>query len=163
MAKKRIIIVNNQDQIIGYKERGSLAPDDIYRVTALWVTNTQGDILLAQRKLTKDHDPGKWGPAVAGTVDEGDTYDSNISEGAEAELGLVDIQPTKGPKRRASNEHNYFTQWYTLVINRPAQDFTTQENEVEQVKWFTRNELQADLQAHSDQYLTGLDWSVENL
>lgn len=72
MSKSRIIVVNDQDEIIGLKERDTLVQADIYRVAALWVVNSAGDILLAQRKFTKTHDPGKWGPAVAGTVDEGD-------------------------------------------------------------------------------------------
>lgn len=69
-GKPKIIIVNENDEIIGHKARGTLEQLDIYRVSALWIKNSQGDILLAQRKFTKKHDPGKWGPAVAGTNDE---------------------------------------------------------------------------------------------
>ncbi len=36
--------------------------------------------MLAQRKFTKNHNPGTWGPAVTGTVAESETYDSNISQ-----------------------------------------------------------------------------------
>jgi len=163
MSKPRIVVVDEQDEIIGYKERGTLTKDDIYRVSALWVTNSQGNILLAQRKFTKSHDPGKWGPAVAGTVDEGETYDSNIVKEAEEEIGLVDIKPTKGPKRRVSGEYNYFSQWYTLVVDKPAEDFVIQEEEVEQVKWFTRDELTHDIQAHPGRYLAGFDGVVQTV
>lgn len=163
MTKPRIVVVNDQDEIIGHKERGTLSKEDIYRVSGLWVTNSNGDILLAQRKFTKTHDPGKWGPAVAGTVDEGETYDSNIVKEAEEEISLTNIQPTKGPKRRVSDEHNYFGQWYTLIVDKPASDFTIQEDEVEQVKWFTREQLEHDLRAHPELYLKGLDWAVETL
>lgn len=45
----RIIIVNDRDEIIGYKERGTLAQQDIYRVSALWIKNPLGNILLAKR------------------------------------------------------------------------------------------------------------------
>jgi len=60
MDKLRIVIVNDEDEIIGHKERGTLVKEDIYRVAALWVTNSKGEILLAQRQLGKRHDPGKW-------------------------------------------------------------------------------------------------------
>lgn len=53
--KNGIVIVNDQDEVIGHKERGTIAQDDIYRVSALWVTNSNGDILLAQRHHTKKH------------------------------------------------------------------------------------------------------------
>lgn len=161
--KERIVIVNDRDEVIDYKVRGTLAKEDIYRVAALWVTNPKGDVLLAQRQLGKRHDPGKWGPAVAGTVDEGETYDSNILKEAEEEIGLKGIEPNAGPKRRVSDEYNYFCQWYKLVVNKPAEDFTIQEEEVEQVKWFTRNELEQELREHPDDYLKGLGWAMEAL
>lgn len=159
----RITIVNAQDQIIGHKERGTLAKEDIYRVAGLWVTNTNGAILLAQRQLGKRHDPGKWGPAVAGTVDEGETYGSNIIKEAEEEIGLQDIKPIISKKRRYTGGHNYFCQWYTLVVDKPAKDFIVQEDEVAQVKWFTRSELEQELREHSEKYLEGLSWAVEIL
>lgn len=159
----RIVIVNEDDEIIAYKERGTLTKDDIYRVSALWIKNSKGDILLAQRKFTKSHDPGKWGPAVAGTVDEGETYEQNIIKEAEEEIGLKNIQPVLGPKVRMTGEYNYFDQWYTLVIEKPAEEFTIQEEEVEQVKWFTYTELEKELREYPEKYLKGLDWSLENL
>jgi isopentenyl-diphosphate Delta-isomerase len=163
MTKSRITIVNDQDEVIGHKERSTLVKEDIYRVAALWITNSEGDILLAQRQLSKRHDPGKWGPAVAGTVDEGETYESNIIKEAEEEIGLKDIKPTLGPKRRISNEDNYFCQWYKLTTDKPAEDFTIQEEEVKQVKWFSKAELQKELQERPYNFLTGFEWAAEKL
>lgn len=163
MSKINIPIVNEQDEIIGYKERSTITANDIYRVSALWLKNFKGDILLAQRKLTEDHDPGKWGPAVAGTVDEGETYESNIIKEIKEEIGLENVNLTPGPKRRVSGEYNYFCQWYTLTIDKPAENFVIQEDEVEQVKWFSKSELQTELRQHPEQFLTGLGWMVKNL
>jgi NADH pyrophosphatase NudC (nudix superfamily) len=59
--------------------------------------------------------------------------------------------------------HNYFCQWYTLVVDKPAEDFTIQEEEVAQVKWFTRAELEKELREHPEKYLKGLGWAVEVL
>lgn len=163
MSKPRIVIVNDQDEIIAHKERGTLTKNDIYRASALWVKNSKGDILLAQRKFTKSHDPGKWGPAVAGTVDEGETCEQNIIKEAEEEIGLRNIKPVPGPKVRMTGEYNYFDQWYTLTVEKPAEDFIIQEDEVEQVKWFTRAELESELWNHPKKYLKGLEWPLENL
>lgn len=162
----RIVIVNDQDKVIGCKERGTIEPEDIYRVSALWLTNSKGDILLAQRQLGKRHHPGMWGPAVAGTVDEGESYDENIIKEAEEEIGLKDIKPQKSIRQRvtlATGDHNHFTQWYTLVVDKAAEDFTIQEEEVEQVKWFTRAELGKELLEYPEKYLKGLRWVIENL
>jgi len=53
MSSAKIIIVNKNDKIIGYKERGTLKSSDIYRVSSLWIQNSQGKILLAQRSFNK--------------------------------------------------------------------------------------------------------------
>jgi len=163
MNKLRIIIVNTADEIIGYKERGTLLKKDLYRVSALWITNLRGDILLAQRQFNKRHDPGMWGPAVAGTVEDGETYQTNIVKEAEEEIGLVGVELVKGPKRRITSEYNYFCQWYTLVVDKSADKFVIQEEEVVQVRWFTRDELMQGLKDHPEHYLKDLDWNLENL
>ena len=65
MSKAKIVIVNENDEIIGSKERGTLNQSDIYRVSALWIQNSKGEILLAQRSFNKKrvleiHKAKKW-------------------------------------------------------------------------------------------------------
>lgn len=85
----KIPIVNRQDMIIGYKRREELDPSmDIVRSASLWITNSKGEVLLAQRKSTKRTDPGKWAEAVGGTVDGGDSYEETIYREADEELGI---------------------------------------------------------------------------
>jgi len=70
---------------------------------------------LAQRSFNKTHNPGQWGPAVAGTNDEGETYESNIIKEAEEEIVLRDIKFKKAGKlrRRGRLEGcNFFCQWF---------------------------------------------------
>lgn len=153
-TKEKIIIVNSNDEIIGSKLRGTLIDDqDIYRVAALWLNNSQGDILLAQRHHSKKNDPGKWGPAVAGTVEEGETYESNIIKEAQEEIGLINIKPEIGPKIMIEGERRYFTQWYRLVIDKDIKDFKIQENEVEALQWFSLKELTEELKNNPDKFL----------
>lgn len=162
----RTIIVDENDQIIGYKARDTITAKDVYRVSALWVTNAQGDILLAQRAFTKKHHPGMWGPAVAGTVEEGESYRDNIIKEIAEEIGLSNVKPVKNKKWRttpATGDHNHFTQWYTLTIDKPAKDFVIQKDEVTQVRWFPQAELENELRTHPEQYLKGVKWAMENL
>lgn len=88
MNEKKIIVVDGRDEIIGYKVFKSMRKDDIYRASALWIANSQGEVLIAKRHRLKLHNPLKWGPAVSGTLEEGETYESNILKEAEEELGL---------------------------------------------------------------------------
>ncbi len=80
---EEISIVDENDNIITCKFRKCLTPKDIYRVSALWIKNSKGEILLAKRVLTKLHNPGKWGSAVEGTVPKGESYKETLIREAE--------------------------------------------------------------------------------
>lgn len=137
----KLPVVNEQDEIIGFEDRENPNPQNITRVSALWITDKDGNILLAQRAFTKKNHPGVWGPAVAGTVEEGETYESNIIKESEEEIGLVDFTPALGPKKRVSSGHEYFCQWFTAVVEHDY-PFKKQDDEVEEIKWYARNEIE---------------------
>lgn len=152
----KIPIVNEQDEIIGYKDRDLRDPKEITRVSGLWVTDTAGKILLAQRSWKKKSDPGCWGPAVAGTVEEGETYESNIIKEAREEIGLTNIVPIAGPKHRRSTSHEYFVQWFSVVIPKDTK-LIRQEEEVEELRWFTREELIEFYEKNTNLFLKNFD------
>jgi isopentenyldiphosphate isomerase len=162
--KQQIQIVDDSDNLIAHKARADVDPaKDIYRVAALWLTNSSGDVLIAQRKFTKESNPGKWGPAVAGTVDEGETYEINIYKEAEEEIGLTGVTFQIGPKLRAYEPRNHFTQWYTAQVDRAADSFVIQEEEVEAVKWISQAELIRDVGVNPDRYITSMGETMEIL
>lgn len=155
----KIIIVDQNDNIINHKERETLKQEDIYRVSALWITNSKGEILLARRAFTKSHSPGNWGPAVAGTVEESETYYSNIIKEAKEELGLVNIKPKTGPKIRVAKNYNYFCQWFLLETDKPADEFKIQKSEVEEVKWIPKKELLNEIKNNPDNFVEAMkEW-----
>jgi len=137
--KSEIIIVDENDIIISYKTRDKIKQNDIYRVSALWIKNSQDDILLAQRGLNKKNDPGQWGPAVAGTNDRGESYEENIIKEAEEEIGLNNFDFEVAEKLRRTGKYNFFCQW------------------------FTRDELKKEIKINRGKYLTSLDYCLKNL
>lgn len=156
IIKPKIIIVDESDNIIGSKDRGILEKNDIYRVSALWITNLNGEVLLARRHRSKSHNPLKWGPAVAGTVEEDETYEENIIKEAKEELGLTNIIPTLGPKIKVDNEYHHFTQWYFLALDKNISEFTIQEDEVEEIQWISPQELKKQLEEQPEEFLSSL-------
>ena len=51
----KIPIVNRKDEVIGRKERLELDySNDIYRSASVWITNSNGDVVLAQRKMDQN-------------------------------------------------------------------------------------------------------------
>lgn len=139
----RIVLVDQEDNAIGLKERSEITPDDIYRVSAVWIQNSKGEVLLARRALSKKNGPGAWGPAAAGTVDEGEEYLDNIIKEAEEEIGLsiTADQLTPGPKFLVKGNNRHFVQWYYATVDKPITDFVLQEEEVMDIKWVQMEEL----------------------
>jgi isopentenyldiphosphate isomerase len=140
------IIVDEHDNPIGVKESDTLDYEDIYRVTALWLTDrATGDMLLAQRKWTKRNDPGKWIAAVAGTVDEGETYEINIAKETEEEIGLTGLNLQPGPKQYVDDgQHKFFCQWYRAEVDKNRAHIVIQEDEIEAIRWISRADLLED-------------------
>lgn len=160
----KILIVNDQDEVIGSKERSEIDYlHDIYRVSALWVINSKDEVLIAQRKLTKDKDPGKWGPSVAGTIEENEDYDSNIYKEAEEEIGLIDVMFERLEKTRLYEPRNSFTQWYIGRNDNEINEFTIQEDEVEQLAWISRDELIKSVTTQPEKYIPAMNIAVEVL
>ncbi len=154
--KMKIIIVDKEDKIIGTKERRDIK-GDIYRVSALWLTNPKGEILLAKRHKNKDSNPGKWGPAVAGTVEEGESYEDNIIKETEEEIGIKGIKFNIKQKTFIQGKRNHFTQWFTAVIDKNTDEFKIQDNEVEEVRWISKERLLKELKENPDSFVPNFD------
>jgi isopentenyldiphosphate isomerase len=160
----RIQIVDENDNLKGHKARREVDYNkDIYRSSALWVVNSKAEVLIAQRKLTKDKDPGKWGPSVAGTVDEGEDYDINVYKEAEEEIGLTGYTFKKLGLERLFAPRHQFVQWYGVVVDKPLEYFVPQEEEVEQLRWIAADELIEKVDSDPDKYVASMDKALEFL
>ncbi len=159
----KIIIVNKDDEIICSKEREILDnKKDICRVSALLIKNSKGQILLAKRAYTKKQNPGRWGPSVAGTVEEGESYKSNIIKEADEELGLKNIKPKTWIKNHTLGEkYQHFTQWFTLTLDKPLSYFRPNE-EVAEVRWYSKNEILNLIKSNSDEVLYSIQEIAKN-
>ncbi|HEX6258450.1 MAG TPA: NUDIX domain-containing protein [Candidatus Saccharimonadales bacterium] len=152
-----IPIVNIHDEIIAHKERSEIDyAKDIFRTASLWITNSKGDILLAQRKFDKKVDPGKWAEAVGGTVEGNDTYEETVIREAEEELGLTELRVQAGPKQLITTPCTYFTQWYTAVIDTEASGLRIQKEEIEQLAWIPRTQLELELEESPQKYIEAM-------
>lgn len=151
----KITIVNQLDEVIGTKESAKLTPKDIYRVSALWLTNPQGKILLAKRSKAKMHDPGKWGPVASGAVSAGEDYGDCIIRLIQEGIGLDNLEFHELQSLRRSHTHNYFCQWFSAVTDKKEDELAI-DDKLEEVKWFTRAELEEDVKKHPRKYIAAL-------
>ena len=89
----------------------------------------------------------------SGTVDEGETYEINMTKEVGEELGLKNVPLTLGPKIKVDGMYHHFTQWYTLQIDKNIDEFIFQKDEVEEIKWFTKEELLDQLKKNPTEFL----------
>ncbi len=150
-----IPVVDKDDNIITHKKRSDIQQSDIYRVTGLWLENSQGNVLLAQRAWTKKHSPGKWSVAASGTVEKDETYEMNIVKEIKEELGVTNLILEKTPLYCVYGEHNFFRILYFSECNWPIEKFRIQKEEVESIKWVPRSWIYQDFELHPENYSDG--------
>ena len=151
-----ILLVNLQDEIIGNTPRDILLPSDIYRVSALWVENSKGEVLIAQRAYTKKKWPWLWWPAVAGTIEVGETYEENIYKEAVEEIGLSKTNFTVEPKELTHGQNRYFLQWFSTVVDYDLDFFKLQKDEVEAIQRIHKTSLLDDIKKSPEKYTFSL-------
>ncbi len=161
----RIVIVDERDEPISSKDYGELRYEDIYRVSALWLTDKNtGDCLITQRKRTKHHDPGKWMAAVSGTVEEGETYEQNMIKEIEEEIGLTGLGLAEGPKEYVDDgQHKFFVQWFVSQVDKDEVTIEIQEEEVEAYSWIEKDKLVKEVAENPDKYVPSMQNALKLL
>ena len=118
-----------------------------YRVVVhVCVFDHQGRLLIQQRSKEKGAWGGYWDVSIGGGVDAGETS----REGAEREFLEELGYPLDLTGRRPHVTVNFgggFDDFYLLVKDLDLQKLTLQKEEVQQVRWATREEVLAMLDA----------------
>jgi len=156
-----IPIVDEKDGIIDFKDKKFRTKDDIYRISSLWIMNSKGEILLAQRHKSKMLHPNTWWPAVAGTVDEQETYKETIIRETEEELGLKNIEFQLWPKVRIKDDYWFFCQWFVACVDKDISEFIPQETEVQALRWINSNELLREYKKSPEIYIPSMKNCLE--
>ena len=151
-------IVDKNDKVIGSMKRSNISPKDIYRVASLWIENSKGEVLLAQRTHTTPRHPNKWGPAVVDTVISGDSYRTTILRQAENTLGIRNVNFEESVKVFSDGDTKYFAQYFRTNLDLAVSDFKLDLNVIANIKWFDKEELKKLRKEKSD--LLVPDWVI---
>ena len=139
-------IYDENNNYLGYSEERKKAHNENlwHRHVSCWIMNEKGQILLQQRSLTKTKNPGMWSK-TGGHVDKGETPNEAIKREVFEEIGLsvkdedifnIEIFKSKNPK-----EH-YYSYGYIFFTNFKEEDYILQKEEVEQVKYYSIEEME---------------------
>jgi isopentenyldiphosphate isomerase len=149
------VVTDDHDNITGYKDRHSFVPGEYMRISMVWIENSSGQVLLARRSPNKKAHPNVWGPAASGTVEKGETYESNMYKEADEEIGLTGVKFEEYRKLSWLNVDGIgrHAMVYTAVLDRPVESFKIQAEEVAEVAWRDKQELFADVKANPENYV----------
>lgn len=157
----KIPIVDENDNLLYYKDsKDRDLRKEITRGSALWVVNEKQEILMAKRSKNKKNFPNVWGPSVAGSVEEGETYESNIIKEAEEEIGINLNTVILGPQKRESDNHEYFGQYFFITISSHTK-FVLQASEVDEVCWVSLEKLKDWYSKKPKEFLPSFTSSLE--
>lgn len=148
------ILVDENDEIIGYKNRAHLGPTDRMRIVIIWLEDGKGNVLVQKRSMSKKHGAGLWENAAGGAVEKGESYEEAAYKELSEELGLTDIELTFHTKNVFESHHGpKACGWYTGVVKLDESEFNLQTQEVDYVKWVNKNELLAHRTKNPDDYM----------
>ncbi len=156
-----VVVVDDNDEIIRIRPRSEQRPDERTRMTVVWVQNSQGELLIAQRSRHKKNYPNLWGPACAGTVEEGETYGQNAIKELHEEIGLTGFPLQKMQKVRWDGGPGDIRMGmnYMVMCDWPAEEFKLQQTEVDNVRWISKEKLLQELAETPEIYLSNtLKW-----
>ncbi len=128
----------------------------LMKVAILWLVNEKGEVLMARRAAHMSTDANVWGPSVSGKVDPGETFDQAIRREASEELGLTgaDVSPIFLHKEMYTDHSDGRSREFGLFYARISSDITKhlklELNEVAEVRWFTKSELEQLSNAQSE-------------
>lgn len=160
MSDHAIDIVDEQDVVIGTATKQEDQEKGLrHRVVRITLEDSAGNILLQKRRDDKELYPGCWDTAAAGHVDAGEDYLAAAERELYEELGVVtSLEQIKQYKSNGSYDWrklNRFTVLYRGIISAET-TLTLQEDEMADVRWISRTELDSFIQNNPDQIADGL-------
>ena len=147
-APEEVIIVDTENKIIGTAPRWRMRKERlIHRATYCLVFSDDGRLFVQKRTATKDIYPACWEIAAGGVVAAGETYEGSVRRELGEELG---VEVESGIESLfdffyEDEENAVWGRVFKCVHNGP---FTLQEEEVEEGRFVTLDELRAMLRTH---------------
>jgi 16S rRNA (adenine1518-N6/adenine1519-N6)-dimethyltransferase len=121
--KLKYPIVNDNDQIVGYKDKEQAYKECLMlRSVQIFVYNSKKELFIQKRAKNKSRDPNYFCASVAGHVEPTENYQKAAIREIEEELGLKKINNLKfiSKEKIPVGENNYaMTALFTITTDKP--------------------------------------------
>jgi len=134
-------VVDENDRVIGREARAEVHRRGLlHRAIHVLVFNSQGQIFLQKRSMSKDTFPGAWDSSSSGHLGCGEDYDVCAVRELQEEIGLA---PTEPPERLFKVDACAETDQEHVWVYRCFSDGPLKLNveEVENGDWFSPNKV----------------------
>lgn len=94
-ADEIVVIVDAHNNVVGSAPRREMRAKRLpHRSTYILVFNSQGELFVQKRTMTKDVFPGYYDPAAGGVVLAEESYEESAKRELEEEMGIRDVPLT---------------------------------------------------------------------
>lgn len=108
VADEIVGIVDERNRLVGTAPRSEMRAKRLpHRSTYILVFNSQGQLHVQKRTMTKDVFPGWYDLATGGVVLAGESYEQGAVRELEEELGIRDVPLTKLFEFSFEDKHNH--------------------------------------------------------
>lgn len=158
---EKIQIVDKQDNPTHGATKAEAWKAGLYhRIVRVIVEDKQGNILLQHRSKNMQLWPNCWDNSASGHVDAGEPYEAAVKRELSEELGIknapieeIDYYSTNGTfEWRILNR---FVKLYRVKIDKNT-SVKIEEDEIDEVRWFTQKEIKELIQKHPEEVTDGL-------
>lgn len=138
-------IVDGEGKVCGKAPRSIChsRPGLLHQVVHLHVINSEDQIFLQKRSLTKQIQPGKWDTAVGGHVQSGENIESALKREAEEELGLNGFKALA--LARYLWESDIESELVYMFVTRTDQPLRLNRQEIDEGKFWKIKKIKAAL------------------
>jgi len=153
-------VVDSEDRVTGQATRGEVhAQGLLHRSVHILVFNSQGELFLQKRVMTKDENPGYWDSSAAGHVNAGEEYRASADRELMEELGVsVELQffMKFSASRKTLCEH---VETYLCTTD---QKITINPAEISEGRFWPIPELKESIHKHPGQFTSTFHLIFDN-
>jgi len=142
MQDEQFIVVNEKDDVVGYKSRYECHHNKflIHRAIDVAIFNKKGKLVMQKRSMQKDLYPGYYALSASGHVSKGETYGQAANRELKEEMGVTGIDLKRVDTFLVSAKSE--TEMVTLYKGTYDGEYSFPFDEVESLFFFSSPELQ---------------------